>query len=137
MTTIFQVNDDKDLMGIYSEEIREVLKSDYTERKFEDMLSAVDAEGRCDLLIIDMSALSPMMGIFHPSHCYSLLASWYKKRPHCPVIIATGFGERFVENVMDLVRNICPEATAEHFELGGGVHDRLGTLLRKYLVSLS
>jgi len=133
MTTIFQVNDDDDLMGIYSDVINETVKTQYRERKFSDMLSAVDTEGRCDLLIVDMSALTPMTSNFQPRHCYSTLAAWYKKRPHCPVIIATGVSPYFVADVMESVRHICPDAIADHFELGGNVHETMGPLLRKHL----
>lgn len=117
-TNIFHVNDDQDISSIVGD-----ILGDYFDLnggslyEFEDLMTATNAAAPCDLLIIDMSAVSPYLG--GPEGFYSPMAAWMTARPNTPIIVASGVDKGFVADVMDRIRELdITPPPVKYLELG-------------------
>ena len=123
-TNIWVVNDESSLTDCLREQL-----SDCSVRAFESLSDAATAMGRCEGIIVDLSAVAPIN--LGPRGMYSGIAALIRSRPHCPVVILSGVSTGFAEDVMLRVRDVEPDACVSYVELHGA--DNTWAALRSQL----
>lgn len=91
--TVWVVDDDAGWTQIW----KRVLKPVATVHVFESCLDAMQHDGRCDIIIVDISAAAP--GVLMWDRAYAPICSFVDRHPGCEIIITSAMGKDCAEDV--------------------------------------
>jgi len=129
-STIWFVDDNDDIAEIKLEIVNELRPRART-RLFADLKSVVSTVGPCDLIFVDMSAISPISHL-SPS-AFNCIQQLLTKRPHLPFIVLSGIGSSFAEEILSRLKEIGFDSTIDYANTGLDMKVYIEDILDRYL----
>lgn len=107
--TIWLVDDSKDMVEFHKQDILEKVPTAQV-LHYETPFDAWKSGTRPTVMVFDMSAVGSLLD---PWQCYSPICTCAAHFPGCPIIINSAVSEGFAQEVVDQVREGCPDSVVE------------------------